>query len=501
LAQHPAGVIFSGTKGAGKTSALRGLEALFKGAGIGPDSIHFDHDKAKLRLDFTNGGEALQLLRTIGQRKTAAELNRSDGSAVPRAMDQMRALFGDGSLDPMRLWKLEPKDLRRAILDAIPCQLTAEDLTRWCEGTPEGGWSTAGNGHDVLAGVREAKARERAKAKERAEDLETRARAARETATKLKPAQLVDITPDAARTHVTAAERDLAVLAERRRAAAQRESAAAETRQKVAELRAKAEQTINSPGAGVAHRLLRDHDLTKVEADCEEARGTVEAARQALEKAEHDLADLEQIASGLRAAATCLKEVEQESASLMARAAELEAALEQPADEDLSGRLVAAEQARNEAIALVANAEASAKWREAAHAAKQADDEHRRARDEATQLDRIVKRLTADAVAELASRSDAIPGLEVTADDILYLRRPIGLLSDGEKLEFAVDVAKRVQTGAKVLLVDGLEALPPRLQPAFVRKCLGGGWILFATRVADGGLQVLDCFQFSQEAA
>jgi hypothetical protein len=37
--------------------------------------------------------------------------------------------------------------------------------------------------------------------------------------------------------------------------------------------------------------------------------------------------------------------------------------------------------------------------------------------------------------------------------------------------------------------------------PAFVRECLDDGWVLFATVVADGPLQIVDAYTFAGKTA
>jgi hypothetical protein len=45
-----------------------------------------------------------------------------------------------------------------------------------------------------------------------------------------------------------------------------------------------------------------------------------------------------------------------------------------------------------------------------------------------------------------------------------------------------------------------MEAIAPDEQPAFVRLCLEGGWILFATCVTNGPLVIVDAYTFAKAA-
>ena len=109
--------------------------------------------------------------------------------------------------------------------------------------------------------------------------------------------------------------------------------------------------------------------------------------------------------------------------------------------------------------------------------------------------------MTDVAPAEIAKRADLIEGLEVTPDAILLDGKNMALLCGSESMRFAVTLAKRIARKARILTVDGLEQIAPKKQPEFVRMCLEGGWMLFATVVADGALRVIDCYQFIGKAA
>jgi hypothetical protein len=105
------------------------------------------------------------------------------------------------------------------------------------------------------------------------------------------------------------------------------------------------------------------------------------------------------------------------------------------------------------------------------------------------------------APAEISKRGNLIDGLELTESAILLDGKDITVLCGAEKMRFAVSLAKRVAGLAKILRVDGMEALAPGAQPEFVRMCLEGGWMLFATVVADGPMVIVDAYQFAAKAA
>jgi hypothetical protein len=57
-------------------------------------------------------------------------------------------------------------------------------------------------------------------------------------------------------------------------------------------------------------------------------------------------------------------------------------------------------------------------------------------------------------------------------------------------MTFAVDLCKRLNAKAKILVVDGLERLDPERLEAFVKTATAGDWQLLATKVDAGELVV-----------
>lgn len=485
----PGGVVLAGTKGLGKTTALRAVRAVLEGEGVGADAIHFDEKKATLTVDFTKAGEAMRARRSITRKGTSVDLEFGDGTAVPRAREQLRVLFGERPLDPLALMNADPKARRAMILQAMPCKVTSADINRWCGTSQE--WNTDGHGQEVLSRVREKKFAERSAANAKVDDLKARLKVAQEEAAKLKPAQVEVMSPEAARTHVAAAERVLAVLDERRRAAEERERQGEATRQKIAALRADADELLAMPeSVGPDPSLIH-----AAEAEQKEAAIALEEAQKRLAKAMTKVSEL-------HSRSNSAKSIMDKSNRLLGQADELEAAVAHTLDGDgdpIALQAVAAEESLIQARALVAASESTAKWREATDKSALLEAELATGTQVADALDVVVTRLTKEAPAELAKQEGAIPGLEITPTAILFEGKNIDRLSEGEKLIFCVEVTKRATSGAKVLCIDGLERLPPTLQPGFIRKCLEGGWMVFGTRVQDGGMEIVNCYTLANQ--
>ena len=485
----PGGLVFIGKEATGKSSFIHGVRAAIEAEGIGPEVLRFDAPSGGVVLDMVKIEQArrtaLQIQRTIkkkGNGKGEVALVGADGVALPRGADQIKAMFGGRPSDPMAIYKVlnDAKKLRQIIMEANPCTVTAEDLNKWCETAQE--WNTEGHGHEVLERVRQMYFDQRTKAGQEAERLAAESRLKEAETIKLRVEKLEAMTPDTARTYVAAAQNELTKLHERSRLAEEREAQAEGTRTRIAELRAKAEVLMAKPEAA------RPPD-----SDIEAAYQTFQESKRAMQIAEEKYNELlRRDRGGLL--------IEQEASAAVATANDLEAAISQPEDGDVSELLAAAEAAAAEAEALVTRAEASARYRAAKEEATRAASASQVANDAWEKLDRIVKCLTKDAPAELAKRSDMIPGLELTPDAVYLDKRNLTVISGSERMKFAVTLAKRIAAKSKILTVDGMEAISPAEQPGFVRMCLEGGWILFATVVSDGPLQIVDAYTFSQAA-
>jgi hypothetical protein len=493
----PGGAIFKGEEATGKTSFLLGIRAVTEAEGIGPEALRFDAAKGEVLLDMVKieqgKNTAMQAKRTIKREgKGFLELLGSDGVPIPRPADQIGAMFGERSLNPLKVYEVmgDAKRLRQLIMSANPVTVTADDLNKWCETAQE--WNVEGHGQEVLTRVREMYEGKRKTAGQEFEKTKASVALKTTAAYAVRVDKPEPMSPAAARTHVAAAERDLAVLRERRTQIAQREAASIGTRERVAELRAKAEQLMGKPEAVAPSHL-----------DYQEARGEHQAASLALEEAQKRMDAAQAVCDAIDASAAAAHEIEAQATAAINQANELEQSILGQALDDpqtLAEQITAAEGSLEASAALVEAAVKSEKWRAAKADLVVVESAHKVNEEEWDRLDRIVKRLVKEAPSELASRADMIEGLELTPTSVLLDGKDITVLCGAERLRFAVVLTKRMAGRAKILTVDGMEAIPPGKQPEFVRMCLEGGWLLFATVVEDGPLVIVDAFTFAHPA-
>ena len=137
----------------------------------------------------------------------------------------------------------------------------------------------------------------------------------------------------------------------------------------------------------------------------------------------------------------------------------------------------------------------------AAADARAVADKHRAALDQARrdalvaeQLDVAVRRLTAEAPAELLARSNGIRGLTLEGDQVLLDGKRLSALSGSEQMRLCVEIAKRANKGSagRFLVVDKLEAIDLDERAAFVREVRKGGWQLIATLVDRGDVHLVE---------
>jgi hypothetical protein len=86
--------------------------------------------------------------------------------------------------------------------------------------------------------------------------------------------------------------------------------------------------------------------------------------------------------------------------------------------------------------------------------------------------------------------ADAIPGLALDGETVTLDGKSLDALSGSEQMRFCIEVARRANAKSRIIVVDGLERIDPEQYAAFVQQATAGGFQLFGTRVAGGGLEL-----------
>jgi recombinational DNA repair ATPase RecF len=127
---------------------------------------------------------------------------------------------------------------------------------------------------------------------------------------------------------------------------------------------------------------------------------------------------------------------------------------------------------------------------DAAEAAKAALED---ATAEAQRLDGLVSQARAIPAQMLEGATLPVDGLAITADDVLLNGVSINLLSTGEQLLFALDIARAsVGNGLPVILIDRAESLDPQSFALLMEKMQSDTFQYFVTRVDGGEVLAID---------
>lgn len=476
-----AGLNVAGRNEIGKSNVIRALRAALAGVGVAPDAIREGANACEVLVE-TDDARLRSIRQRITQSGGTVTITTSDGDKVARPREKLRETFGLSCFDPLAFYNAKPADQRRMVLEAMPVTLTDADVAKWTgEDIGAHGMDLTRNGLEVLAGLHKSYYDLRAAANKDADATAGALRAAQDEAERLaKPEHkgVVVPLPGQEEAPVRAAEKSREALAQRQQQAEAMAKRTEGTRARIVELTAEADKIRE---AGPMVPPLKD----------------VERARAELAEAEADVKNLEQrlaIAQGvLRVAKANVDKLNQiqndanectnREAQKRQQAADLEATLaattiDPPTAEELA-----------QADAAVAQARAHLELVRAARAAHDATvkvcvltDEDDAAKAEAARLDRIVKTLANDAPVELAARANLIPGLTLTEDGVLYQGHPIDdSMSGAQRMLVAVQIAKRANAKAGLLLVDEIGVMDDEHMREFVKLCTADGWQLIST--------------------
>src|SRR6185312_11373494 len=474
------GAVISGGNARGKSSVLKAISAALAGQGIGPDAIRLGADQAEILVDL----DAIKVRRSITAKGGSLTVKNQEGDNWSKPQTRLNELFGTAALDALSFFLADPKERRRMVLEALPVVVTAEDVARWCPGATKllQRVSLEGHGLEVLERLHQLFYDVRKDVNKAAKDARAEANAAGNYPPGPEGAPSIE---DAAKAN-TEAGRRLMELRAREMAAAEAKKGAERTRALIEQVEQRAKALHRQAGYGPSDDALAV------------ARGVYQDATEEVRRLEIALAGARAVESKAQATLTTLEAgkasaeharqcAEQEDA----RAAELRASL---ADVDAMGvppeEFAAAHQALDASVAALEDAKA-------AQAATEAAAEHARLESVATkreadaaEIDAIVRRLATEAPQDLAKRSALIPGLAVTGDIITLDGVSLDSLSGAEQMRFSVDLCKRLNAGAGILIVDGLERLDADALEQFVEVATADGFKLIGTRVSRGELVV-----------
>ena len=481
------GVIAKGRCERGKTSFLDAFRAALVAQGVAPEDIHRGADKAEIIVEADTQTSALRIRRGITRNGSSLTVTNADGFKMDAPQTRLREMPGGGGFDPLDFFLAEEKRRRQIILDATPATVTVDDVRRWIpeEAEPDAIVSLDGHGFEVLSRLRryyyELRAGANKSAKAAAEDAARAEQAAAAVAGDRNDdllAREAGIADD-----LRQARGEVQDVEARERAAARARETSGQARTRIEGLRRQADEWTTAAAdarPGVALVDAADRELHA-------AAARVSQLRHELEEAEKEEASAKRKVDEMNKGLATAERHQKAADEAKRHADELEATLTNAAPE-----VPEAEAAGARAALETAEAAAGALRRAQEEQGVRAKAEDRRAvaaeaEARAAILDAIVKTLTDVAPRELAARGNAIPGFDVETMSLDGV--PLDSLSGGQKLEFAVRLAKRASPEARILIVDGLERLDPERMAKFVELATDQDWQLIASRVEAGGIE------------
>lgn len=476
----PAGVIAKGGNRRGKSTVLKAIKSALEANDIGADAIRLGEERGEILVDIDD----LRVKRSFTSRGSTLDVERG-GMTATKPTTFLKTLLGSSSIDPIELYTKKDKERRDLILAALPITVTRDDLLKYAP-TIEDDFDVTGHGLVVLARAHKAFYDERTAANRDAEEsARTAARLEKVAAeaSKAVPAGVI-LPEEEAKAAVLAAERKLMEV---------------ETRTAEAEASRKRAESQTDQVATLRKRAL------DIEADLPEFVDTKSLFAE-LAAVDATLADLERQLEAARLLRNGIDDrikrthaANEERQILMARVAELRTqadglddalrAVTTPAP--TAEELESAQTALDEARATLDRASKQAAALAAIKAAEAAALTAKGFAAEAADLDAIVKRLAHDAPNDLLAAANAISGLSLRGDEVLFEGKSLDDLSDAEKLKFCVDIARRANSRTKILVVDKLESIDEDQREDFVRYATAEGWQLFASLVTKGDLQLV----------
>lgn len=490
------GTLFKGGNARGKTSILKAIRAALAGRDISADAIHIGEDRAEILVDM----DELSVQRTITQTGSTLKVRNAAGDTKAKPQTVLNELLGTAPLDPIDLYtERDPKKRKAIVLGALPVRVTDAHLQRWISAEVRAAYplklpDLSQHGLEVVAQVREqlAEIRKGVNAdlkidRARVEEVDRRlavtpTTTATGTAAEAEEAQL-------------AASRELANARDAARRAASHQERTAKTRDQIAQLR-----KLGADGHAAADAIDVPDAVALDEAQTR-CHKRIEEAKAALRVLEDEWSKLGRAAQASIDAAARRQAMHDAAKGQEDNATALETALEAGAEPAPTPEAIAAlEQAVSTSHGNLNAARMAEAYRQT-QADREALVTTERARSEAAgRLTGAIEALTKKAPAELLAESKGIDGLEILEDGGIALNGvAMDALSGMEQLRFAVEIARRANSMARILIVDGLERLDPDQIQTFIRAATADGFQLIATKV-DRGDVVIESISLDDEA-
>lgn len=478
----PKGAIAKGGNQRGKTTVLRAIRAALLARDIGPDAIREGADRAEILVDVDD--PSFRVRRTITENGSTLSVETGVQDVKKKPQTYLSELLGTAAIDPLDLFLAKPSDRKKMVLAAMPAKVTEEDVKRWLPESeralvPSHILDVLGGMHgvDACATLHKILYEARAEANAATKDAQNRAAVLeKEYAAIVGDLGKSTISAAEAATALEAARAEWTQLDSKKKRAGEQSAKFASAREQIEGIRGK---------ASLKRETAKDRPTDE---DIQALGEEIAKLKDAVRRADAELAEKVKKRDAAVDADREARTLDEQASSLERT---LDAAVETaPSDEEIEAAKQKGIAARTAHENAVADGRARAAQTEVMKATEEASQRAERART----LTEIVDRLRVDAPRELLQRSEAIPGLGISGDDLTLDGKSIDAVSGKEQMIFAVEVARRANAKAKFLVVDGLERLDADALPLFVEHATRDGFQLLATKV-DRGDMVIDAIE------
>jgi energy-coupling factor transporter ATP-binding protein EcfA2 len=451
--------VLAGKNGQGKTSILKAIEALFKGAPL--SVVHQGTERAEIVAEM----EDIRVSRVWTHKTTSVAVKDARGFVRPAPQGYLDGLFGNFAFNPLAFLLAEPKKRREILLKAMDVTATKEAIV--ADAGEDVPLPPSGPALEMYSEAHKYFYTRRTDVNRR---LKQKRAAAEEVLKKLsegyKPVEGIEEMAVATRELISEKETEIAVLEEQKRAV-----------ERAAKTRVTLEDAIrvdtNSAEAYRATAAL----CVATPVTLDDARRHVQKLREMLREAEADEAAIRDALQHRDRATAKAEEAEARIVITKATLAALPGAFDNEALSFAETVLAGLKGQRKDCDDEQARQRI---WNEHVVLREEAED----AEEQALNLSALVERFGSDLPAK-ALREAKLPveGLTIEGDNVAIGGIIIDQLSTEEQMRVTLSIARAMAKELPLVCVDGVERLDDDHFAEFTKQAASDGFQYFVTRV------------------
>lgn len=457
--------LIQGDVGQGKSSILETIKKVFTNIGERPEFVHSDGDKAETFLVLDDGTNIKKYINKQGKVTT---VNVEKNGMKPSAAETfLKNLVGEGQLNPISLIQKNDDELSELILSTIPIRVTKEDLQSWIEEIPLG-IDLSKHGLQVCKEVEKYLYEKRRDINRDVETYKTEVK----TLTEKLP---LNYDPEEWR-NVSQTEKydEIKKAQEHNQKINQQQNLINSADIEIESLRSKCKAEIADAKEKYSkEKVDKESVINEKKKQIEELKKEIAIIEKEVENIDNNCKnETERITNTYKELAENKKKEVEEAKKFIEK------------NEPISIEPLEKEHKEIE------NMKSYIRMADDLNDKKKKLTEVEAIRNDLTKKLEKIRNKPSELLAEAKM---PIEGISISDDGkILINNRPIKNLSGGERIKFAVNLAKATAGECKVILIDGFEALSPSKQEGFIKECMNDDFEYIITEVTDGLLRILN---------